>query len=98
MDLFAGKHYMFIYCNFRTYSHVGNVRAKILRVILIDLRNITYGQLLTYKFNNEMFFPIEHETINKISIELRGEDGGLYPLTHGRSLCVLHFKGINNSV
>ena len=92
-DLFAGKHYMYIYCNLCAHSYVGSVKTKILRVIPIDLKNTSYGQLHTFKFNTEFFIPIDRDMINKISIELRTEDGQLYPLTHGRSLCVLHLIG-----
>ena len=94
VDLLAGKHYIFIYCNICQFSHLGNIKAKILRVIPIDSKNITYGELKTYRFQQEMFVPLDRQCINEIKIEVRDEFGELFPLTSGRSLVVLHFREI----
>ena len=91
-DIFAGLHYMFLYCNICSYSYVGNGRSQVLKIIPIDLTNSQLGEVKNFKFFPEMFVPVLHDNLNQIEIELRSESGDLYPLTHGRSLCVLHFR------
>ena len=83
---------MFVYCNICSHSLIGNTQSKILKVIPIDSKNVSHGKLNDFTFNPEIFIPIEQKSINNIEISLRGEDGELYPLSYGRSMCTLHFR------
>lgn len=85
-------HYIYLYNNVTAHVHVGNTRAQVLKVIPVDTNKLSYGQLVSFTFNREDFIPLQVNSINKLSFQLRTDTGQLYPITHGRSSLSLHLR------
>ena len=83
---------LFVYTDIIEPQAIGDVFAKVLRVVVVDSNNYTYGAQMTRVFGQPHYVPVLKREFENIQIDIRSSTGDLIPFQFG-TLCVkLHFK------
>uniref|UniRef100_A0A158P4E6 Uncharacterized protein n=1 Tax=Tetranychus urticae TaxID=32264 RepID=A0A158P4E6_TETUR len=83
-------HLMFIYTDLIDDHFVGDVSARVLRVVPLDKQS--KNTLAHVTFNNPYYYPVRSNNIEDISILLCDETGQQIRFKSGRVFLSLHFK------
>lgn len=84
------SHLMFIYSDIIDEHFVGDVSARVLRVVPLDKQS--KNSLAHITFNNPYYYPVRSNNIEDISILLNDETGHQIRFKSGRVYLSLHFK------
>ena len=84
-----GLNLLYIYSDIAKPHAVGDSNAPLLRVV--PLRG-EYGEHISHKFERPMFFPISKNNIDNIKLDLRSENGDLFPFLAGKVVVTLIFR------
>lgn len=73
---------------------LGDVYAKLLRIVPLDLSHYTYGRTLSVNFSRSVYVPLMCSNFETIEILIRSEIGEKVSLDYGTVTITLHFKRI----
>ena len=93
-DLQAGIHALYIYCDLLQFTHVGNIKAPLLRVV--DSEGETGGAVTRY-YDRPRYDPLQRKNFDSIQIVIRDDLGKKIPFESGKVLLTLHFRRTQNN-
>lgn len=94
VDVNRGKHSIFVYCDLVRDSIVGDIRAPLLRSLVVQGR---YGDNVREVFNKPMYFPVKTNHFDTVGISIKSEDGSPVEFNSGLSSVVLHFRRVGKN-
>ena len=89
VDLRAGIHQLYVYCNVAESVPVGDTLAPLLRIV--ETRN-PKGGFIHEVFNPPRYIPVQIKNFDTITIDIRTSFGSIVPFESGAVVCTLHFK------
>ena len=92
-DLQTGIHALYIYCDILQFTHVGNIKAPLLRVV--DSGGEA-GDVVTRYYDKPRYIPIQKKTFDTIQIIIRDDLGERILFESGKVLLTLHFRRTRN--
>jgi len=92
-DLQAGIHALYIYCDLLQFTHVGNIKAPLLRVV--DSGGET-GDVVTRYYERPRYIPLQKKNFDSIQIVIRDDLGEKIQFENGKVLLTLHFRRAYN--
>jgi len=92
-DLQAGIHALYIYCDLLQFTHVGNIKAPLLRVV--DSGGET-GDVVTRYYERPRYIPLQKKNFDSIQIVIRDDLGEKIQFENGKVLLTLHFRRAQN--
>jgi hypothetical protein len=94
IDIDAGIHSLFVYCDIIKPSFVGDSYSKLLRVVKIP-QQLTFGQQWVITYDNPQYFKLCSHTFDTIDLRIRDGTGTPIDFQFGRSIATLHFRRKN---
>jgi len=91
VEITAGYHSLFVYCNIVCPSHIGDTCAPLLRVVEVSNKS-QFGEQCVIKYENPQYRSILLNEFSNIEISILDDSGNLIPFKFGRSIVTLHFK------
>jgi len=92
-DLQSGIHALYVYCDLLEFTHVGNIKAPLLRVV--DSGGEA-GDVVTRYYENPRYVPIQKKSFDSIQIVIRDDLGEKILFESGKVLLTLHFRRARN--
>ena len=92
-DLQTGIHALYIYCDILQFTHVGNIKAPLLRVV--DSGGEA-GDVVTRYYEKPRYIPIQKKAFDTIQILIRDDLGEKILFENGKVLLTLHFRRTRN--
>ncbi len=92
-DLKTGIHALYVYCDLLQYTHVGNIKAPLLRVV--DSGGEA-GDVVTRYYERPRYIPIQKKSFDTIQIIIRDDLGEKIQFENGKVLLTLHFRRTYN--
>lgn len=83
---------LYVYTDIVSPQLVGDVMARLLRVVCVDLKNYTYGGQGSETFTVPQYVPVSKQEIQEIEININDDSGNVAPFLAGTSTLVLHFR------
>lgn len=71
---------------------VGDVQARLLRVVTLDMEDYTYNSVIMKSFSPPMYIPLLFNAFQTIEIDIRDQFGKSIPFDFGTLTVTLHFK------
>ncbi|KAI1281883.1 hypothetical protein HDE_13277 [Halotydeus destructor] len=87
-------YHVYCYCDAVEPVRVGHTKTQLLRTVEVPSDDV-YGSLITRRFQDSYYLPVQGQELTSILVEWRYDYGSLVPFTGGRSLVVLHFRKRN---
>lgn len=91
VDIHEGFASIFIYSNVIEHQFVGDVSARLLRVVAVDYTK-NAESIVSREFSHVHYLPLERTRIDVIEVLLTKDTGEKVPFEIGKSLVTLHFK------
>lgn len=85
---------LLVYCDICQPFMTGDVYAKLLRNVPLDLSHYTYGRTLSVNFARSLYVPLICTNFETIEILIRSEIGEKVSLDYGTVTLTLHFKRV----
>ena len=92
-DLQAGLHALYVYCDLLQFTHVGNIKAPLLRVV--DSGGEA-GDVITRYYERPRYIPLQKKNFDSIQIIIRDDLGEKIQFENGKVLLTLHFRRARN--
>ena len=92
-DLQAGIHALYVYCDLLQYTHVGNIKAPLLRVVNSGGEA---GDVVTRYYERPRYIPLQKKNFDSIQIIIRDDLGEKIHFENGKLLLTLHFRRAKN--
>ena len=92
-DLQAGIHSLYVYCDVLQFTHVGNIKAPLLRVV--DSGGEAGGVVTRY-YERPRYIPLQKKNFDSIQIIIRDDLGEKIQFENGKVLLTLHFRRAKN--
>ena len=92
-DLQAGIHVLYVYCDVLQFTHVGNIKAPLLRVV--DSGGEA-GDVVTRYYERPRYIPLQKKNFDSIQIIIRDDLGEKIQFESGKVLLTLHFRRAKN--
>ena len=96
VDLYAGYHTLYAYCDIVDYSVIGNTYSQLLRALEVPT-NKDFGDQVVLTYPNPIYVPILKKEFQSIEIDIKEETGKSVPFEFGRVIIVLHFRKKNGA-
>ena len=80
---------IYVYCNIIRSQYVGDFKVPLLRVIPVMSK---YGAMCSIRFEKPYFAPINKDEIQTVQMDIRDEQGNLFPFTAGKVVVTLEFR------
>src|SRR5206468_10919616 len=93
-DLQTGIHALYIYCDLLQFTHVGHIKAPLLRVV--DSGEETGGVVTRY-YERPRYVPLQKKNFDSIQIVIRDDLGEKIQFESGKVLLTLHFRRAQNN-
>lgn len=90
-DMSGGIHSLYVYSDVVDYSHVGDTKCQLLRVVEIP-SNSRYGDHVHITYQTPYYLPLANRNISSIEIDIKDDSGEPIDFKFGRVEVVLHFK------
>jgi len=91
VDVNAGYHTLYVYCNLVEFSNIGDTQAQILRILEVPTEK-NFGQQVVLTYPNPFYIKLIKNEFQTIEIDIKDETGVSIPFEYGRVITVLHFK------
>ena len=88
-DLEAGIHALYVYCDLLHYSHVGDIKAPLLRVVPCEGEP---DSVITRYYERPRDVPVKKKSFDSIHIAIRDDLGDKIQFENGKVLVTLHFR------
>jgi hypothetical protein len=88
-DLQAGIHALYVYCDLLQFTHVGDIKAPLLRVV--DSGG-EVGDVITRYYERPRYVPLQKKNFDSIQIIIRDDLGEKIQFESGKVLLTLHFR------
>jgi hypothetical protein len=92
-DLQTGIHALYVYCDLLQFTHVGDIKAPLLRVV--DSGGEA-GDVVTRYYEKPRYIPLQKKTFDTIEIVIRDDLGERILFENGKVLLTLHFRRARN--
>ena len=92
-DLQAGIHALYVYCDLLQFTHVGNIKAPLLRVVNSGGEA---GDVVTRYYERPRYIPLQKKNFDSIQIIIRDDLGEKIHFENGKVLLTLHFRRAKN--
>lgn len=92
-DLEAGIHALYIYCDLLQFTHVGDIKAPLLRVVDSGGES---GEVITRYYERPRYVPLQKKNFDTIQIIIRDDLGEKIQFESGKVLLTLHFRRTHN--
>ena len=92
-NLQTAIHALYVYCDLLQFTHVGNIRAPLLRVV--DSGGAA-GDVVTRYYERPRYIPIQKKSFDTVQIIIRDDLGEKILFESGKVLLILHFRRIQN--
>jgi hypothetical protein len=92
-DLQAGIHALYIYCDLLQFTHVGDIKAPLLRVV--DSGGEA-GDVVTRYYERPRYVPLQKKNFDSVEIVIRDDLGEKIQFENGKVLLTLHFRRAYN--
>ena len=92
-DLQTGIHALYVYCDLLQFTHVGNIKAPLLRVV--DSGGDA-GDVVTRYYERPRYIPIQKKCFDSIQIVIRDDLGEKIQFENREMLLTLHFRRTQN--
>ena len=89
-DLRRGIYSLYVYADICEQSRVGNTTVPLLRTI--NFNRGTFGETVSYIYNNPIFIPIIKSFIDSIEIIIKDDMGRNIPFEEGKTIITLQFR------
>jgi hypothetical protein len=83
---------LFVYCNIVSPQFVGDIMARMLRSVRIDIKTYAHGNQGCESFHVPQYLPVEQTEFQEIEIHIKDFLGFNAPFTTGILSAVLHFR------
>ena len=93
-DLQTGINALYIYCDLLQFTHVGHIKAPLLRVV--DSGEETGGVVTRY-YERPRYVPLQKKNFDSIQIVIRDDLGEKIQFESGKVLLTLHFRRAQNN-
>ena len=93
-DLQTGINALYIYCDLLQFTHVGHIKAPLLRVV--DSGEETGGVVTRY-YERPRYIPLQKKNFDSIQIVIRDDLGEKIQFESGKVLLTLHFRRAQNN-
>ena len=94
VDLYAGYHTLYVYCDLVDYSVIGNSYQQLLRALEVPT-NKDFGDQVVLTYTNPIYVPLLKNEFQSIEIDIKDETGKSLEFEFGRVIVVLHFRKKN---
>lgn len=92
-NLQAGIHALYVYCDLLQFTHVGNIKAPLLRAVDSGGED---GEVVTRYYERPRYIPIQKKSFDTIQIIIRDDLGEKILFESGKVLLTLHFRRVLN--
>lgn len=92
-DLQAGIHALYVYCDLLQFTHVGDIKAPLLRVVNSGVK---VGDVVTRYYERPRYIPLQKKNFDSIQIIIRDDLGEKIQFESGKVLLTLHFRRTHN--
>ncbi len=92
-DLLTGIHALYVYCDLLQFTHVGNIKAPLLRVV--DSGGEA-GDVVTRYYERPRYIPLQKKNFDSVQIIIRDDLGEKIQFESGKVLLTLHFRRTQN--
>ena len=92
-DLQSGIHALYVYCDLLQFTHVGDIKAPLLRVV--DSGG-EVGDVITRYYERPRYIPIQKKIFDSVQITIRDDLGEKIQFENGKVLLTLHFRRTQN--
>ena len=92
-NLQTGIHALYIYCDLLQFTHVGDVKAPLLRVVDSGEE---IGGVVTRYYERPRYVPLQKKSFDSIQIVIRDDLGEKIQFESGKVLLTLHFRRVQN--
>jgi len=92
-DLQAGIHALYVYCDLLQFTHVGDIKAPLLRVVNSKGEA---GDVVTRYYERPRYVPLQKKTFDSIQVIIRDDLGKRILFENGKVLLTLHFRRTHN--
>ncbi|EFA12621.1 hypothetical protein TcasGA2_TC010248 [Tribolium castaneum] len=86
---------LFVYSDIIEPQLIGDVLAKVIRIVVIDNKHYIYGTHHTQLFSHPHYIPLLKREFENIEIDIRNATGKKVPFQFGTVCVKLHFKKIS---
>lgn len=93
VDMTAGIHSLFVYCDVVDPSFVGDSLTKLLRYVEIPSKT-AFGEQVVILYDNPHYVPVLKKDFDSIEIDIKDDAGETIPFQFGRSIVTLEFKRV----
>lgn len=83
---------LYVYTDFVEPQLVGDVMARLLRVVRIDLRSYNHGGQSCETFTVPHYVPVSRQDLQQVEVNINDDTGHIAPFLAGTSTLVLHFR------
>ena len=92
-DLQAGIHALYIYCDLLQFTHVGDIKAPLLRVVYSGGE---MNDVVTRYYERPRYIPLQKKNFDCVQIIIRDDLGEKIQFENGKVLLTLHFRRAQN--
>lgn len=90
MDINAGVHSLFVYCDIVKPTIVGDSYSQILRTVQVP--KVEFGETVQKIYDRIHYYPLNSKEFQTIEIDIKDDTGKTIRFEEGRVIVVLHFK------
>lgn len=83
---------IYVYTDFVHPQFVGDVMARLLRVVKVDIKRFQFGGISTEYFHNPQYVPVARNELQEVEIDIRDDLGKPAIFLTGSTTVVLHFR------
>ena len=92
-NLRTEAHALYVYCDLLQHTHVGDIKAPLLRVVASDGET---GDVITRYYERPRYVPLQKKSFDTIQLIIRNDLGEKILFTSGKVLVTLHFRRAHN--
>ncbi len=92
-DLHSEVHALYVYCDLLQYTHVGDIKAPLLRVVASGGET---GDVITRYYERPRYVPLQKKSFDTVQLVIRNDLGEKILFAGGKVLVTLHFRRVHN--
>jgi len=89
----TGVHALYVYCDLLQYTHVGDIKAPLLRVVASGGET---GDVITRYYERPRYVPLQKKSFDTVQLIIRDDLGEKILFASGKVLVTLHFRRVHN--
>ena len=91
VEISAGFHSLYVYCDIVHPQIIGNKKARLLRAVAVP-RDVQFGGQVVIIYDNPHYLPVLYNEFETIEIHIKDDTNNDIPFNFGRSRIKLHFR------